>query len=185
MPSLGAAAVALCGQSELPLQLQRLAYSQAQGAVYLYARLQQRLELDASAALQLAACWERLCSAARRVQVSRLENVFAVEGSDGGAKAAWHYVVEMDPETGWMAEIARWYDAEHMPGLAAVPGCIRAMRFLNHDHGPFSLACYDLTQQETLNSPAWLAVRASAWSDITRPHFTHTKRVMFQVLGAA
>lgn len=183
--ALRAAAVALCDQSELPLRLHRLAYSQADGEVYLYAGLHQRLECHPSVGAQLATRWQHLLAQARQVRVSRLERVFGAEGITSGAKPGWHYVVEMEPEAGWMAEIARWYDAEHMPGLAAVPGCIRAMRFLNHDHGPLSLACYDLARQETLNSPPWLAVRASVWSDITRPHFTHTKRTMFQVLGAA
>ena len=81
-----------------------------------------------------------------------------------------------------MPEISAWYDQEHMPGLAAVPGCAHAQRMLNHDHGPLSLACYDLVTEAALNSPPWLAVRATAWSDIARPHFTNTKRTMFQRL---
>ena len=78
-----------------------------------------------------------------------------------------------------MDEIARWYNTEHMPGLAAVPGCVRASRFINHDHGPLSYACYDLVAQETLGSEPWLAVRHTDWSSRARPHFTNTRRTMF------
>ena len=116
-----------------------------------------------------------------RVRVSRLEKMFEAAGRSAGAPPVFHYIVEMDPEAGWMPEISRWYDTEHMPGLASVEGCILAMRLLNHDHGPLSLACYDLVTDQALTLPAWLAVRGTAWSDITRPHFTNTIRTMFDV----
>nr|WP_308340281.1 hypothetical protein [Variovorax sp. ZS18.2.2] len=102
-----------------------------------------------------------------------------------GERPGLHYVVETDPETGWLDEISRWYDTEHMPGLAAVPGCVRAMRFLNRGAGPLSLACYDLLREDVLGSPPWRAARATAWSDIARPHFTNTKRTMFRVVADA
>ena len=69
-------------------------------------------------------------------------------------------------------------------GLAAVQGNIHSRRYLNHDGGPLSLACYDLQNPGVLGCPAWLQVRATAWSDITRPHFTHTVRTMFATVDA-
>ena len=54
----------------------------------------------------------------------------------------------------------RWYDEEHMPGLAASPGCVLARRYLNHDHGPVSLACYDLVAPDVTATPPWLASMA-------------------------
>ncbi len=132
-------------------------------------------------AAALADAISHSCSWASGVRVSRLECMRDIAGASSGAPARFHYVVETDPEDGWMDEIARWYDTEHMPGLAAVDGCIRAMRFINHGHGPRSLACYDLVTRETLGSAPWLAVRATAWSDIARPHFTNTLRTMFEV----
>jgi hypothetical protein len=115
--------------------------------------------------------------------LSRLTRVFDAPGASRGQAPLHHYVVETDPEEGWFDEISRWYDQEHMPGLAAVPGCILARRYLNHDGGPRSLACYDLVARETLGSAPWLAVRHTAWSDRARPHFTHTRRTMFTVLA--
>lgn len=181
-PDLPPASAAFQAQSALPLKAHRLAWSAEAKTAYLYFALSARAPLDAAALAPLAAAWVRLVPAARDVRVSRLEKVFDVAGHSGAETPVFHYVVEMDPDAGWMPEISRWYDDEHMPGLAAVPGCVHAMRFLNHDHGPLSLACYDLVTRETLGSPPWLAVRGTAWSDITRPHFTNTRRTMFEVL---
>ena len=106
-------------------------------------------------------------------------------GASATTPAVFHYVVEMDPETGWMPELSSWYDTEHMPGLALVPGCVRASRYVNHDHGPLSLACYDLVTQETLGSPPWLAIRETEWSSRMRPRFTNTIRTMFDLMTEA
>jgi hypothetical protein len=116
--------------------------------------------------------------------LDRLERVFKVGGASAGESPQFHYVVEMDPAKGWEDELFRWYDTEHMPGLAAVPGCVRAQRFLNRDSGPYSLACYDLTYPGARESPAWLAVRHTAWSDRVRPQFRNTRRTLFRSLPA-
>jgi hypothetical protein len=114
--------------------------------------------------------------------IHRLERVFVTDGASAGEYPAFRYVVEMDPAEGWEEELSRWYDTEHMPGLAAVPGCVRAQRFLNRDGGPYSLACYDLTDPGARESPAWLAVRHTAWSDRVRPQFRNTRRTLFRSL---
>jgi hypothetical protein len=118
------------------------------------------------------------------VQVSRLQRVMQRQGISHNSQAAVHYVVETDPEAGWQEEIFRWYDQEHMPGLANVPGTVQAQRFLNLDHSPHSFACYDLTAADVLGSEPWLAVRGTAWSDVCRPHFTNTLRTMFDKINA-
>lgn len=119
----------------------------------------------------------------QQAKLSRLESRMNLAGASAGSSASHHYVVEMDPAHGWAAELEQWYDTEHMPGLAAVPGCISAVRYYNHDEGPLSLAAYDLTASSTLQSQAWLAVRATAWSARVRPNFTNTRRTMFRVLA--
>jgi hypothetical protein len=161
----------------------------------IYARLHARAHVPLSAFPALGAAWRNICPGAAETTVSRLESVFERPGHSRAGTPAFHYVVETDPEAGWAEEIFRWYDTEHMPGLAAVPGCVHARRLLNHDHGlheglegpldhgPLSFACYDLVTEDTLGSAPWLAVRGSAWSDITRPHFTNTRRTMMAVLA--
>ncbi|MDE2616439.1 MAG: hypothetical protein KGL73_05375 [Burkholderiales bacterium] len=177
---LAAAAAQLCADSGL--RLQRLACAQ-DGQAYLYARLPARTQLDGDALPPLDAALGRRIPAARDIRVSRLQQVYAAPGHAQGEAPVFHYVVETDPEAGWQPELERWYDTEHMPGLAAVPGCILAQRYYNHDQGPYSLACYDLVSEQVLGSPPWLAVRGTAWSDIVRPHFTNTRRTMFRALA--
>ncbi|MDB5894169.1 MAG: hypothetical protein JWQ88_1700 [Rhodoferax sp.] len=159
--------------------LRRLACSASASVAYAY--LVPSVAVDSALLSAVVDLFGAHCPGAGPARASRLEQVFDTPGASAGAEARFHYAVEMDPDPGWMPEIARWYDTEHMPGLAAVPGCIRASRFLNHGHGPLSLACYDLVTEDTLGSPPWLAVRGTAWSDITRPHFTNTRRTMFEV----
>ncbi len=182
-PDVVAALTRWCEASPLPMQLDRLAWSATTQEIYLYGHLPARTVLDSQDLKPVAALLAQQFPQATQPRVSRLQKVFDAAGHSRAEVPVFHYAVEMDPEEGWMPEISRWYDTEHMPGLAAVPGCIVAMRYLNHDHGPLSLACYDLMSESTLGSPPWLAVRGTAWSDITRPHFTNTKRTMMQVLA--
>ncbi len=125
----------------------------------------------------------RALPALREARVSPLQPAFEAAGAAAGEAPLHHYVVETDPEAGWHDEILRWYDEEHMPGLAAVPGCVHALRALNLGAGPRSLAAYDLVHEGVLGSPPWLAVRGTAWSDRARPHFTNTRRTMFEVIA--
>jgi hypothetical protein len=180
---LAAAAQNWCSQSPVPMALHRAAWSADTHTVYVYGRLSTRTSLDSNVLAQLSAAFSKALAGATNIRASRLETVLDLQGASHTEKPIFHYVVETDAEAGWMSEIARWYDTEHMPGLAAVPGCIRANRMLNHDHGPQSLACYDLVSTQTLGSAPWLAVRNTAWSDIARPHFTNTKRTMFSAIA--
>jgi len=113
--------------------------------------------------------------------ISRLEKIMHLQNNFSKPPQA-HYVVEMDPEEGWRDELFDWYDTEHLPGLASVSGTQQAWRYLNHDSGPLSLACYNLHTPDVLGCTEWLKVRATPWSDRVRPHFTNTKRTMFKLL---
>ena len=164
-------------------RLRRAAWSSAAGDAYAYLTLPQRRQLEAADLSPVLSALVAALPPGTEPRVSRLEMAFEMAGASQGAEAAWHYVVEMDPAAGWQDELMRWYDTEHMPGLASVPGNVHAARLLNHDHGPLSLACYDLVSPETLGSPPWLAVRGTAWSSQVRPHFTNTRRTMFKTLA--
>jgi 4-carboxymuconolactone decarboxylase len=166
-------------QHLLPGWKAQAVWAESSGQVYIYLEPPERLLLDTAALLDHDRVCQQLLPRVAGLRVSRLEKVFDIAGAAHGQPATCHYVVEMDPETGWMPELTQWYDTEHMPGLAQVPGTVRARRYLNHDHGPLSLACYDLVAQTVLNSPPWLVVRGTPWSDRMRPRFTHTKRCMF------
>ena len=161
------------------------AFNDTQGLFYAYLHLSERGHLEPSDVESLQATLANKWVTLQNLRVSRLERMLDKRGASAGTPPAFHYVVEMDPEAGWMPQLSDWYDTEHMPGLSLVPGCVRARRYLNHDHGPLSLACYDLVTPETLGSPPWLAVRETEWSSRMRPRFTNTIRTMFDLLAVA
>jgi hypothetical protein len=117
------------------------------------------------------------------ITAARLSPLFDSPGASRDDTPAFHYVVETDvDDEAHDADLNAWYDTEHMPGLAACPGTVRARRFRNPDASPRYHACYDLVSTETMGSKPWLAVRHSAWSDRVRPYFRNTKRTMFRRL---
>jgi hypothetical protein len=117
-----------------------------------------------------------------QISAVRLQPIFDSPGASPGESAPFHYIVETDVVPEHEADLNAWYDTEHMPGLAACPGSVRARRFRNPDGSPRYHACYDLVRRETLASEPWLAMRHTAWSDRVRPHFRNTKRTMFRRL---
>ena len=116
------------------------------------------------------------------IEISRLVIQDSIEGYSKELSPVNRYAVEMDPEAGWQEKLFAWYDEEHLPGLASVPGCIAAVRCINLDHSPFSIAFYDLTSTEVLGCEPWLKIRNTAWSDQVRPHFTNVRRTMFSFI---
>ena len=168
----------------LSIPFQRVVWSPDLTRTYLYAHLPRRTLLTAAAVQELNNALSRGVNGLTELRASRLEKVFDIAGASASLPASFHYVVEMDPEPGWRTPLFEWYDMEHMPGLAAVPGCIHASRYLNHDHGPLSLACYDLVREDVKGSPPWMAVTSTEWSGRMRPHFTNTVRTMFDVCQA-
>lgn len=149
---------------------------------YAYAKPSSPGKISKKQRAKLQKAWRKL-TGDKHAMVCRLVRALECPGASSGKGANVHYVVETDTDKGWFKEIAAWYDTEHMPGLAAVPGTIHAVRFINLDDGPRSVAVYDLEHQDVMGSPQWLAVRATAWSSHCRPHFRNTIRTMFQVLG--
>ena len=120
-----------------------------------------------------------------RAQAVSLALTTDVAGQAAGQAAPWFYMVETDIKPGAEADFDRWYEEEHLPGLAAVPGTVRARRYLAREGSPRYYACYDLATRDTFGSPAWLAVRATDWSSRVRPNFTNTKRTMFRLVQNA
>jgi len=115
------------------------------------------------------------------VSVVRLQMMEQVRGPAFGRDAPWHYIVATDVRAEHEDDFNAWYRDEHLPGLAAVPGTVRAARHsVVEGAGPRSHACYDLAERSAFNSPEWLAVRGTAWSSRVRPHFFNTRRTMYQ-----
>jgi hypothetical protein len=104
----------------------------------------------------------------------------AIAGAAAHDDAPWRYIVETDVWAEFEADFNAWYDDEHLPALAAVPGVVRAARWLDAVGSPRYIACYDLAWREAFGSPPWLVARGTVWSDRIRPGFRNTRRTMFE-----
>lgn len=103
-------------------------------------------------------------------------------GASSAEPARYHYAVELDIAPEHAQSMIDWYNTEHLPALAAVPGTVRARRLADLDGHPASYACYDLTSPDTLRSDPWMAVRATEWSSRIRPLFRNVRRTVFERL---
>ena len=69
------------------------------------------------------------------------------------------------------AEFNEWYNTEHIPHLAAVPGVIMARRFRATSANRKYVALYHLEAPEVQATPAWKDAANSPWTEKLRPHF--------------
>jgi hypothetical protein len=71
------------------------------------------------------------------------------------------------------AEFNAWYDTEHLPQLAAVPGVLTARRFRATDTESERryLALYHLRDGEVSRSDAWALAANTPWTERMRPRF--------------
>jgi hypothetical protein len=71
----------------------------------------------------------------------------------------------MEPPTASEDEFHAWYDTEHQPGRASLPGFLNARRFVCVDGWPRYLAIYDLETLAVLKSDEYLAASYSRFSN--------------------
>lgn len=77
----------------------------------------------------------------------------------------------MNVEAAAEAEFNEWYDNEHIPALAAVPGVLCARRFRATSANRRYVALYHLTGPEVQATAAWKSAADTAWTRKLRPHF--------------
>lgn len=77
-------------------------------------------------------------------------------------------LVLVDPAPTLEEELNDWYDTEHLPERAALPGFETALRFTALGDGPRYAAIYDLATIEVLESDAYRAVSGDNFSPWTR-----------------
>ena len=82
------------------------------------------------------------------------------------------------------ADFNNWYDQEHLPNLAAVPGCLSARRFRIHnavsEGNHRYLALYHLATPDVCSSPAWKAAAETPWTHRIRPHTRDRLRIVLR-----
>jgi hypothetical protein len=98
--------------------------------------------------------------------------------SDSPADAGALLVNAMNVAPEHDAEFNEWYDNEHIPALAAVPGVLSARRFKDEAGTHRYLALYHLKTPEVTFSQAWKNAAGTAWTERLRPHFRDHLRIL-------
>ena len=75
-------------------------------------------------------------------------------------------------------EFNEWYNTEHIPMLAAVPGVLCARRFRATSANRRYVALYHLTSPDVQATPAWKSAANTPWTDKMRPHFRDHLRLV-------
>ncbi len=89
------------------------------------------------------------------------------------ANAGGLLVASMNIDPAAEDEFNEWYNTEHLPFLAAVPGVIAARRFRSEDPACERkyLALYNLESADVAKSDAWQKAAATPWTGRMRRYF--------------
>lgn len=82
-------------------------------------------------------------------------------------------VATMNVDPAAEAEFNEWYNSEHLPQLAAVPGVLCARRYRSPEAQPERkyLALYHLADPDVARSDAWRRAADTDWTRRMRPQF--------------
>jgi hypothetical protein len=115
----------------------------------------------------------------------RIRNTYRllfVSGEGPAKDAPYVYIVKTDIPADIESDFNEWYNNEHIPALASVPGCYRARRFLAVDGQPKYMAVYELENPEVIKGTAWAKARDTAWTEKIRPHVQNLDRRVYQLI---
>lgn len=96
-------------------------------------------------------------------------------------------IVTMEPPAGMAEEFDDWYDTEHFPQRAALPGFSSASRWVCLDGWPRWLALYDMESAAAVTTPDYLAVsgaNGTPWTRRILPRTIGRQRHVALALGA-
>jgi hypothetical protein len=117
-----------------------------------------------------------------RVQrICRFEAAQTVPGrlaAPANAEGMLMFAMNVVPEAD--AEFNAWYNEEHLPALAAVPGCLCARRFRMDGGTHKYVSFYHLNAPELQASPAWRKAAGTPWTEKMRPHFRDPLRIVLR-----
>ena len=100
--------------------------------------------------------------------------------------APWMYIVHTDIPDHIVDEYNAWYDKEHLPRCVAIPGVLRARRYMSvactsGNIGPKYLTAYELSGPEVWESPAAQVARKTPWTEKMRSLFSNTRRALYKL----
>lgn len=77
------------------------------------------------------------------------------------------------------ADFNKWYDEEHIPALAAVPGTLLARRYkATAPDSQTYVALYHLVSPDVTKTAAWAKAVETPWTLRVRPHFRDRLRIL-------
>lgn len=117
--------------------------------------------------------WTRRVTAKAK-RILRFEGSQIVPGNvSAPAGAGGLLVASMNVDPAAEAEFTEWYNTEHLPQLAAVPGVMCARRFQAGGEGIERkyLALYHLKDVSVSRSDAWQKAANTPWTEKMRTHF--------------
>jgi hypothetical protein len=96
----------------------------------------------------------------------------------GPAGSGGLLVNAMNVEPAFEQEFNEWYDNEHIPSLAGVPGTLCARRFRDMKGTHRYLALYHLKSADVPLTAAWKKAADTPWTERLRPHFRDHLRIL-------
>ena len=112
-------------------------------------------------------------------------------GRQDAGDAPWMYIVHTDIPDHIVDEYNAWYDSEHLPRCAGIPGVLRARRYMSTgirggvSDGPKYLTAYEMTGADVWESPAALQARKTPWTEKMRSLFSNTRRGLYRLIAPA
>jgi hypothetical protein len=107
----------------------------------------------------------------------RYEGEQVLPGGEPAPKnAAAILLVAMNVAPEHEAEFNDWYNTEHIPALAGVPGTLSARRYRGGGTRRYA-ALYHFAAAGVPSSPAWKQAAATPWTERMRPHFRDFLRI--------
>ena len=102
--------------------------------------------------------------------------------------APWMYIVHTDIPDSIVDEYNAWYDKEHLPRCANIPGVLRARRYsampcTSGTAAPRYLTAYEMTGADVWESPAAQTARKTPWTEKMRSLFSNTRRALYQLVA--
>jgi hypothetical protein len=116
--------------------------------------------------------WTKRATAISR-RLLRFEGSQIVPGDLAAPEGAGGLLVAaITPKPGTEEEFTAWYNQEHLPQLAAVPGVLAARRFQAGDRASERqfVALYHLADVGVSRSEAWKKAAQTKWSEQIRPN---------------
>lgn len=103
--------------------------------------------------------------------------------------APWMYIVHTDIPDHIVDEYNEWYDREHLPRCAGIPGVLRARRYMSTgiagggNLNPRYLTAYEMTGADVWESPAAQLARKTPWTEKMRSLFSNTRRAYYKLVA--